>query len=929
MFARIVYAFFYFLLLGTAAFAAADSIAATSEETIIGVEPADTSMIAADSLAGSSAEPEVMPELISFVNAAYPAEKIKKGIAGTVMLELLVNDSGSVDSVVITQGIDSVLDSCAAVAARLFRFTPAQAQGVPVAVYLQYAYTFSLDDAVDSVPLQINYSGICLEKGTRQPLSNATIAVSYLDTTADTTLVLPFSLYLKKIGADSTQQYEEGSLVTTSSDSGTFSFSSLPSGKITVKILVPGYETFVTHELIAPNEETTVLYYIQRTTYSDYEVIVYGKAEEKEVSRRQMSVNEVRKIPGFGGDAIKAIQAFPGVARKSAGSGDVIVRGAPTWDSRFYLDGMEIPLLYHFGDLKSTYNSEGLSSLDFYPGGFGTRYGGAVGGIVEIKGRKGTSERIKGSAEISTLDGSVFVEGPITDSITFIANGRRSFIGDVVQQIFKMAPETFPFTLYPYYWDYLFRTDVATKKRGKFYVSLFGSLDSLSFIYPEMRFGSDEISEKTDQMGMKTSFHTGVVGWDYKLSSTMRNSLKYNLMKIVANFSSPFSQTRQDIIVNHVRNQFEYTILKNATLAIGADMQWSNADLDLTFPDAFNSILNFKQPDWHFSDLAGYINFEWKPTDRLQLVPGIRYDYYEELSYDGSIVPEFWNYSFFNNDRGFSGEPSFRLNGRYQVKKDHTFKWALGTYNQTPEPMGEVILPGWGDPHMPATKGAQYVSGYEWQITDIVDLDAQVYLNRQWDIPVVTRDGDIAPGASIYNHSGLGRMYGLELMLRHNQDNRFFGWVTYSLSRSERYNRFTKDWIIYGEDETHYLQVVGSWKLPRNYEAGFHVKFASGKPTTSVRGIKEEDENGIGSGSIIPLRGATNADRMAPAFQVDLRFDKKLIYNKYIASFFFDLQNIGWFLYKSPDSYLYSDFYDEKQAFSMFPLMAIGVRCEF
>ena len=62
--------------------------------------------------------------------------------------------------------------------------------------------------------------------------------------------------------------------------------------------------------------------------------------------------------------------AGPGVARPTCISGDVVVRGAPTWDSKFYLDGVPIPTLYHYGGLKSTYNSDALLSIDFYPGGF-------------------------------------------------------------------------------------------------------------------------------------------------------------------------------------------------------------------------------------------------------------------------------------------------------------------------------------------------------------------------------------------------------------------------------------------------------------------------------------------------------------------------------------------------------------------------------
>ena len=907
-----------------------DTLRTPAAEATIELDTEDSSVTSAEPQTDSTAQPDVMPAITTFVNADYPPSLIRKGIAGTVLLELLVNESGTVDSVSVVKGLVPELDSSAVAAARQFRFSPARVDSTPVAVYLQYAYTFSLDNAVDSLPMLCNFSGKCIERGTRRPIPDAMIAVSFPDSTSDTNLILPFSLYLKKIGGTEKQQFDNGTMVTSSDDSGFFRFYDLPKGAIDVKVIIPGFHSFSTHENITPGEETSVRYYIERNDYSEYEVVVYGKIEEKEVSRRQLSVNEVRKIPGFGGDAIKAIQAFPGVARQSAGSGEVIVRGAPSWDSRYFLDGMEIPLLYHFGELKSTYNSDGLSALDFYPGGFGVRYGGAVAGIVELKGRKGTNERIKGSVEASTLDGSVFVEGPITDSITFIVNARRSFIGEVIDQLFKTMPEYFPFTFYPYYWDYTARLDIATHDKGSFYVSLFGSQDSMVFIFPEMRFGTEELSKQTDRMGMKTAFHSGVVGWNYTLSRTVDNSLKYNLMRIDAGFTSPFSKNDNSMLVNHIRDQLTFTLSDNLRLQTGADLQWTNVDVDVAFPVQDNSILHLKKKDWIFSDLAGYLYLEWKPCEKLQLVPGIRYDYFSELQYNGALLPEFWKYTSFNNERGPSGEPSVRLNGRYALRDHHTLKFAAGTYSQSPEPMGEVILPGWGDPKMPATKAAQYVAGYEWQMTDLLDLDAQAYFNRQWNIPVISGSAEaFSSGSSIFDHSGLGRMYGLELMVRHQQGNRFFGWATYTLSRSERYNGSTKKWTAYSEDETHYLQLLGSWKLPRHWETGFHLKFASGKPATIYHGIKEENENLSGTQSFTPKTGKPNSERMEPAFQIDLRVDKKFIHKNYIYSFFLDLQNIGWFLYKTPDMYLYDDFYDDRKPFSMFPLIAIGLRYEF
>ena len=48
-------------------------------------------------------------------------------------------------------------------------------------------------------------------------------------------------------------------------------------------------------------------------------------------------------------------------------------------------------------------------SIDMYPGGFNTRYGSAIGGIVEIKGRPAKTDRWHGTADVNLLDGPWFM----------------------------------------------------------------------------------------------------------------------------------------------------------------------------------------------------------------------------------------------------------------------------------------------------------------------------------------------------------------------------------------------------------------------------------------------------------------------------------------------------------------------------------------
>ena len=164
------------------------------------IEMPDGTEDSTDSVTTVSNEIEKMPQLIEFVKADYPADLVKQGIAGNVLLELLVNESGHVDSVSVVTGIHPVLDSNAVIAGRSFRFTPALIGDDTVAVLLQYEYRFTIDDAIDSIVPVVNLKGMFLERGTRQPIQDAMVVITFLDS-ADQSLPLPFAHYIKKIGA--------------------------------------------------------------------------------------------------------------------------------------------------------------------------------------------------------------------------------------------------------------------------------------------------------------------------------------------------------------------------------------------------------------------------------------------------------------------------------------------------------------------------------------------------------------------------------------------------------------------------------------------------------------------------------------------------------------------------------------------------------
>jgi len=838
---------------------------------------------------------EKMPELTRFIEADYPPSVYGKGIEGTVLMELLVNDSGTVDSVSVVEGVMPVLDSSAVAAARRFVFQPARADGEPVAVYIQYAYRFSLQEVVEKLDTYVNFRGRLLERGTRTPLSDALVVLHFPDTAADTALSVPFSVYLQHLGDLDGQYLEENRLVTLTDSMGNFSFSSLPVGPVEISSPIPGYEAFEEQEKITPGEELSATYYVRKLSYSDYEIVVYYKSEEKEVSRRQLTLQEVKKVPGLGGDAVKVVQALPGVARPTFGSSQIVVRGAGTNDSKYYLDGIEIPLLFHFG-LKSTYNSDALEKVDFYPGGFGVRYGSSIAGVVEITGRKAKTDRWHGYADASLLDGSFFVEGPVNDKVSVLGTARRSFIGDVIRLGIENVPSTFVLTTAPYYWDYILRTDIDFSDDQHLYVTGFGVKDGTELLSTSVRGGNEDIDAAKNSLKAEVLFNMGILGWDAVFSDHFKNELRLSV-GYVESFVSAFGvfKSTTDYMQYFLRDQATFTLNEKVAFNLGADIRMWPIDLVLKIPTGDNIVRVDKEEDWWFGDLGAYLDCEWKPWENLLIVPGIRYDLYPELDYNGALLPAFWEYSDFDNTTRFSGEPSFRLTTRWELVPDHTVKFSLGNYSKTPEPIGQSIHPFWGDPELKATRASQYVLGYEWQLTDLVNLDVQGYINRNWNMARGVDPGENASG-KLYVYDGKRRMQGLELMLRHEQGEHFFGWIAYSLARSEFYSYDENRWALTGKDQTHNLIGVASWRLPKNWEFGLKLQFTSGDPYTPVVDAPLYENYHFYDVEY----GAVNSERMEPHFQLDIRFDKKFVFRKWTVDAYIDFFNINYFLYKSP-----------------------------
>ncbi len=802
------------------------------------------------------------PELLHQVEAAYPPEAADAGLGGTVVMEIDLGDDGSVTDARVTQSAGPSFDASALEAVRQFKFSPAEVDGKPMAVRLQYSYTFFLRREVVEVPPApdagpvVNFAGRLIERGTRVPLPGAAVLV--------------------------------GDREAFSNDQGFFELEGVPPGTYPVVVTASDYERYTVTEEIAPGKKTEVTYYVRKKVYGAYETVVRGVKERKEVAQVTLRQEEIRLIPGTNGDAFRVVQNLPGVARSPFGLGNLIVRGQKAWDTRTYVDEALVPQLFHFGGLYATYNSNLLETISFQPGNFGTEWGRSIGGLVYAEARTPAKNGYHGFIDVNVVDTSILLEGPIGEDWSFSLSGRRSYIDALLPAVFDLigpsVKNALSFTVAPRYYDYQARIEYRPKKgKARFFVSVFGSDDKLALLLPNPAFDP----EGRGTFGTGINYNRLVIGFDYAFTDRIKliNRISAGYDRLDINIGSDIYLNGEQFPVSS-RNYFEMELASWLSVTAGLDlyMFWVQATSQSppasffkpnAIPDPFVSRnLVAERTTNFYGEPAVFAEAVVKPLPSLKLVAGVRGDY-ESYMKRGWVDP--------------------RISAFWQPWEDITLKAAAGLYHQQPDYRIGTLSSVYGNPALLPEAGAHYMAGIEKRFSDAVTLDVQAYYKDLFhQVRATLQQGagtDLDnPVADLrYTNVGRGRSYGMELLLRHQLTKNFFGWIAYSLSRAERDYKSGTVWSSAQYDQPHNLIIIGSYKLPFDFIFGVRIRYVSGPLVTPILGAIY-DANG---NYYVPVPAQQEFTRRLPDFfQMDLRLDKRFVFKNWMLSLYLDVQNV-------------------------------------
>lgn len=796
----------------------------------------------------------VPPELLEASQAPFPEDA---GVtAGHVELRLTISTEGAVTDVVVVDSSADVFIGPAVTAARALKFSPATQNGEPVAVVLGYRYRFDAPlPVIDAgVIAGARLQGQVMTKGTREEVAFASIGL------------------------------EDGGVALVESDAqGRFSLD-VPPGAQRISVMATGHRPRVFKETLKPGQTVQVIYRLDRTYSRPYETVVRGQADRAEVSRISLSGAELHEVAGTAGEPLRVVMLLPGVVTPISGLSYPVVRGAVPAATGLYLDGVRVPQLYHLMAGNSVVHPEFIESIDFYPSNAPTRFGRISGGVISANVAKARDDRIHAVVEPSILSTAAFLEVPIKETGTNITVAGHvnyaAWLLGLMSAAGAFGPDVRP-VLESY--DYQARIE---QKVGLGNVRL-------------LAFGSSDLTGVRNSQPMQPSvfltsrFHRIDLRGQYPLGPGVAELGSYVGWETLGIFGEQDGARVGSFLLNRfivtARASYRFDFTENLQGKIGFDVERQDSDVESTLGiGAGGDVL--RQPRVMGVFTGSFIELGWfsKPID---VVTGVRVDTWH-LPTNFTLV---------------SAEP--RLDVRYRPMDRLTVRGGFALAHQAPMllislPISDVAALKDG-----LHQVGQFSVGAQGRLPWDLELSVDLFLNHIFQARERSLSEFVTGISSLddrFSGNRWGRAYGLELMLRLPQQGRFFGWLSYSLMRSERVRRFAlynldqtevseaTALVPFAFDQAHSLNLVVGVQLPKGFKvsAAFHLNSGrpeSGEFSSRTQRLVSDPSTGRQLWSMAPL---SDVDRLPLFARLDVRGSKTIAFNTWSAEIFLDVFNV-------------------------------------
>ena len=605
---------------------------------------------------------------------------------------------------------------------------------------------------------------------------------------------------------------------------------SVPCGRRRVIIQAPAFETAEVARDACADPAPIIVRLAPLENAPIYETVVTAQPSQPALT---LTGQELTKTPGSLGDPFRTIESLPGVASPVWPLPIYAIRGANPGNTGFMLDDLRVPALFHLALGPSVIHPYFFDELSFYPGGYPARYGRYVAGLVSAQTRQPASDMVHASVDVRLYDAGGLLSAPLPGGNgAVVAAARYSYTGPLVSLISPGLSLS--------YWDYQVRAD---RNFGALHLTLLalGSQDTMSSTGGAPPYGD-----------FLMVFHR----------VSLRAHLPVGNGQVIAQVAVGYDHSKAPIINLSQSSMAAQAYSVMPRLAYRRPTEWVDWEIgfdgELQWLAPTSSVEQVGDSDLGQKRtaqlLAGYVSATIRAGSRLLLTPEVRLD-----SYAGSGVEK--------------SDVGPRLGVRLLVEPLTWIEARGGRFSQAPSlPLQIPAAENFGlalyglQTSWQASLGAgtKRLRGVEIELTGYV----QRYVLTDLRDPTVFWPDLLASDFLVRRDA---RSYGAELLIRRPASERLHGWLAYTISQNQRALGGgvigPSDW-----DQRHILNLVLGYRLGRNTFGG-RAHLNTGRPVL----IRNSD--------------AESFVRLPTYYQIDLRAERRLLFNKFVLDVYLEMVN--------------------------------------
>lgn len=650
----------------------------------------------------------------------------------------------------------------------------------------------------------------------------------------------------------------------------------LPSGSHVLEVSFVGYQTrFISIEI---RTQYNIDIALEREDQLLKEVVIQDQRPGQHVERTEMGVvrlpsQTIRQVPAFMGevDILKVIQTLPGVQSAGEGASGFNVRGGGIDQNLILMDEAPIYNASHLMGFFSVFNNDVLKDISLFKGNIPAEYGGRLSSLLDVRVKEGDLQRFGGSGGIGSISSRLMLEGPIVkDRVSFIAAGRRSY-ADIFIPLAN-NPDIIDNRLY--FYDLNMKVFARINERNRLNITTYNGRDVFRF-------------------GERTPF---TMGWGNTTFALSWNNILHPNWLLDASL---------------VYGGYDYSLRQeggstsflweagNNDVGLKTGLSWfpnENNSVKMGFSSFFHrfnpGIFKGLDEDSPFGEIGAegsgalqhgiFISNEQKMGERWSAEYGLRFSAFQSIG--PTTVYNFDdNYNYLDSTvyrRGeiyntWSGlEP--RLGLRFSLSGNASLK---ASYNRNMQYLHLASYSDGGNPldiWVPSSKmirpqiANQFAVGYFQNIRlneRIVESSVEVFY-KDMQNQIDFKDNAwlmLNPKIEGEFRFGSGRAYGAEFLLR-KLEGRLTGWISYTLSRTERQIESINNGNPYVSsfDRTHNLNLVANYQLSQRVSLSATWVYSTGAPVTLPSGRFEY------GGQIVPVYTERNAYRLPDYHRLDV-----------------------------------------------------------